>query len=62
MPLVKCDKCGQSVKVEDSTKKYRLPLFLIFLELTIPAYERNLCNSSIAIMIMGGLSAASGLI
>lgn len=62
MPSVKCDKCGHSVEVEDATKKYRLPLYLIFLELTIPAYERNLCNSSIAITIMGGLSAASGFI
>ncbi len=30
MPSVKCDNCGHSVEVEDSTKKYRLPLFFIF--------------------------------
>lgn len=35
MPTVKCDNCGHSVEVEDNTKKYRLPLFFIFLGFAI---------------------------
>ena len=62
MPTVKCDKCGHSVEVEDSTKKYRLPLFFIFLGIAILAYGNIVRNPSLIITILGGLSAIVGLI
>ena len=62
MPTVKCDNCGHSVEVEDATKKYRLPLFFIFLGLAVLAYEHTVNNPSLIITILGGLSATSGLI
>ncbi len=62
MPSVKCDKCGHSVKVEDATKKYRLPLFFIFLGLAVLAYEHTVSNPSLIITILGGQSATVGLI
>ncbi len=62
MPTVKCDNCGHSVEVEDSTKKYRFPLFFIFLGTAILVYTRNLNNPSLVITILGGLSATAGLI
>ncbi len=49
-------------QVEDSTKKYRLPLLFIFLGLVILVYVRNLSNPSLVMMILGGISATSGLI
>ncbi len=62
MPTVKCDKCGHSVEVEDATKKYRLPLFFIFLGLVILVYEHAVNNPSLIITILGGQSAFVGLI
>ena len=62
MPTVKCDKCGQSVAVEDSTKKYMLPLFLVFLGTAILAYGNITSNPSVIISILGGQSAIAGFI
>ena len=62
MPTVKCDKCGHSVEVEDSTKKDRLPLFFIILGTAILAYGNIVNNPSIIITILGGQSAIAGLI
>ncbi len=62
MPTVKCDNCGHSVEVEDTTKRYRLPLFFIFLGLVILACENTVNNPSLIIAILGGLSAIVGLI
>ncbi len=62
MPTVKCDKCGHSVEVEDSTKKDRLPLFLIILGTAILAYGNIVSNPSIIITILGGQSAIAGII
>ncbi len=58
MPTVKCDNCGHSVEVEDSTKKYRLLLYFVL----SGAYGNNVSNPSIIITILGGQSAIAGLI
>ncbi len=62
MPTVKCDNCGHSVEVEDGTKKYRLPLFFIFLGTAILAYENLVSNPSLIITLLGCQSATAGLI
>ena len=62
MPSVKCDKCGHSVEIEDTAKRYKLPLFFIFLGLAILAYEHTVNNPSLIITIFGGISETSGLI
>ena len=62
MPTIKCDKCGHSVELEDSTKKYRLPLFLVFLGTAILAYGNITSNPSVIITILGGQSAIVGFI
>ncbi len=62
MPTVKCDNCGHSVEVEDSTKKYRLPLFFVFLGTAILAYGNLVNNPSLIITILGSQSAFAGLI
>ena len=62
MLTVKCDKCGHSVEVEDSTKKYRLPLFFVFLGTTILAYGNTVNTPNIIITILEGQSATAGLI
>ena len=62
MPTVKCDNCGHSVEVEDTTKRYRFPLFFIFLGLAILACENTVNNPSLIITILGGQSAIVGLI
>jgi hypothetical protein len=62
MPTVKCNKCGQSVAVEDSTKKYRLSLFLVFLGTAILAYGNITSKPSVIITILGGKSAFVGFI
>ncbi len=59
MPTV---KCGHPVEVEDSTKKDRLPLFLIILGTAILAYGNIVSNPSIIITILGGQSAIAGII
>ncbi len=59
---IKCPKCGHSVEVEDTTKKYRLPLFFVFLGAAILAYEHTVNNPSLIITILGGQSAFVGLI
>jgi len=62
MPSVKCDNCGQLVKVEDTAKEYKLPLLFVFMGLMVLVYVRNLSNPGIVITILGALSAASGLV
>ncbi len=62
MPTVKCDNCGHSIEVEDSTKKYRLPLYFILLGTAILAYGNIASNPSIIITILGCQSATVGLI
>jgi hypothetical protein len=62
MSLVVCHKCGYSIKVEDSSKKYKLPLFFTFLGLAILVFERNLNSPGLITTILGILSATSGLI
>ncbi len=62
MSTVKCDKCGHSVEVEDSTKKYRLPLFFVILGTAILAYGNTVSNPSLIITILGAQSATVGLI
>ncbi len=62
MPTVKCDNCGHSVEVEDSTNKYRLPLFFVFLGTAILAYGNTVNNPSIIITILGGQSSIVGLV
>jgi hypothetical protein len=59
---VKCDKCGHSVEVEDTTKKYKLPLFFIFLGIAILAYENSTSNPSLIITLLGCQSATLGLV
>lgn len=62
MPKIKCDKCGHSVEAEDSTKKYMLPLFLVFLGTAILAYGNIASNLTVIISILGGQSAIVGFI
>ncbi len=38
MLSVKCDNCDHLVKVEDTTKEYKLPLLFIFLGLAVLVY------------------------
>ncbi len=59
---VKCDNCGHSVEVEDSTKKFRLPLFFVFLGTAILAYGNTVSNPSLIITILGCQSSTAGLI
>ncbi len=59
---VKCDNCGHPVEVEDSTKKYRLPLFFVFLGTAILAYENLVNNPSLIITLQGCQSATVGLV
>ncbi len=62
MTTVKYDNCGNSVEVDDSIKKYRLPLLFIFLGIVILAYGNIASNPSIIITILGCQSATVGLI
>ena len=62
MLTVKCDNCGHSVEVEDSTKKYMLPLFLVLLGTAILAYGNIASNPSVIITILGGQSVIVGFI
>ncbi len=62
MLSVKCDNCDHLVKVEDTTKEYKLPLLFVFLGLAVLVYVRNLSDPGIVITILGGLSATSGLV
>ncbi len=59
---VKYDNCGHLVEVEDNTKKYRLPLFFVFLGTAILAYGNTVSNPSLIITILGAQSATVGLI
>ncbi len=59
---IKRPKCEHSFEVEDATKRYKLPLFFIFMGVVILVYVRNLNNPSLIITVLGGLSATSGLI
>ncbi len=62
MAISKCEKCEQSIKVKQSRKRYILPLFFLFSGLLILAYERDLSNSSIGLIVSGSVAAASGTI
>ncbi|MBZ0107300.1 MAG: hypothetical protein K8F52_01410 [Candidatus Scalindua rubra] len=62
MATVKCDKCGHSVEVEVSTKRYGLPLFFVLLGTVILAYGNIASSPSVIITILGGQSAIVGLI
>ena len=62
MPTVKCDNCGHSIEIEDATKKYKLPLFLIFLAVAILTYENLVNNPSFIITVLGFLTGSVGLI
>ena len=62
MLSVKCNNCDHLVKVEDTTKEYKLPLLFVFLGLAVLVYVRNLSDPGIVITILGGLSATSGLV
>jgi hypothetical protein len=62
MPSVKCDNCGHSVEVEDTSKKYIPPLYFIFLGIAVLAYENAVKNPNLAITIIGVLSATAGLV
>ncbi len=62
MLSVKCDNCSHLVKVEDTTKEYKLPLLFVFLGILVLVYVRNLSDPGIVITILGGLSATSGLV
>ena len=62
MPTVKCDNCGHLVEVEDVTKKYRPPLFFIFLGTTVLVFQHAFNKPSLIITILGGLSAIVGLV
>ena len=62
MPTVKCPKCEHSFEVEDTTKKYRLPLFFIFLGTTVLVFQHAFNKPSLILTILGGLSAIVGLI
>ncbi len=62
MAFGKCENCEQSVKVKKSGKGYILPLFFLFSGLLILAYEHDLNNSGIGLMIIGSVVTASGFI
>ncbi len=62
MLSVKCNNCDHLVKVVDTTKEYRLPLLFVFLGILVLVYVRSLSDPGIVITILGGLSAASGLV
>jgi hypothetical protein len=62
MPTVKCDKCGHIIEVEDSTKKYKLPLFFITLGAAILGYENLVSKPSLIIALLGVQLATAGLI
>ncbi len=62
MSTVKCDKCGYLVEVEDSTKKYRLPLFFVLLGTVILAYGNAVNTPNIIVTILGCQSATVGLV
>ncbi len=58
----KCPKCEYSIEVEDATKRYKLPLFFVFLGTAILAYGNIVSNPSMIITILGSQSATVGLI
>jgi hypothetical protein len=58
----KCENCEHSVKVKQSRRRYILPLFFLFSGLLILAYEHDLSKPSIGLIIMGSVTAVSGLI
>ena len=59
---IKCPKCEHSFEVEDATKKYRLPLFFVFLGIAILAYGNIVNTPNIIITILGCQSATVGLV
>lgn len=59
---VKCTKCMHSFEVEDTTKKYRFPLFFILLGTAILAYEHTVNNPNLIITILGDFSVTVGII
>jgi len=59
---VKCTKCKHSFEVEDTTKKYRFPLFFILLGTAILAYEHTVNNPNLIITVLGDFSVTVGVI
>lgn len=57
-----CPKCKHSFEVEDTTKKYRFPLFLLLLGAGMLAYEHTVNNPSLIITILGDFSVTVGII
>ncbi len=62
MAFGKCENCEQAVKVKQSRKRYILPMFFLFSGLLVLAYEHDLRDSSIGLMILGSASTVSGFI
>ena len=61
MPTIKCNNCGNSIEIEDATKKYKLPLFFITLGAAILGYENLVSNPSLIITVLGFLTGTVGL-
>ncbi len=59
---VKCTKCEHTFEVENTTKKYRFPLFLILLGTAMLAYEHTVNNPSLIITILGDFSVTVGIV
>ena len=59
---VKCTKCEHSFEVEDTTKKYRFPLFFILLGTGMLAYEHTVNNPNLIMIILGDFSVTVGLV
>ncbi|MGR3293407.1 MAG: hypothetical protein ACUZ9M_05235 [Candidatus Scalindua sp.] len=59
---VECTKCMHSFEVEDTTKKYRFPLFFISLGTAILAYEYTINNPSQIVTVLGNFSVTVGII
>jgi hypothetical protein len=62
MAFGKCEKCEQSVKVKQSRKRYILPLFFLFSGLLVLAYEHDLSDPGIDLVIIGSVATATGFI
>ncbi len=62
MPTVKCDNCDHSVEVDDAAKRYRFPLFFVFLGTAVLAFQHVVSNQSLIITILGVQTAIVGLI
>ncbi|GAX60698.1 cytochrome c [Candidatus Scalindua japonica] len=59
---VKCTKCMHSFEVEETTKKYRFPFYLILTGTAMLAYEHTVNNPSLIITALGDFSVTVGII